>query len=85
MASISERKRKDKPSTWQVIVRVKGQKPVARTFDTPEEARRFGEEIEPDFEELRAARRGFAQFHLQHLVARSRDDPADFIRPDWHG
>lgn len=46
MASISERKRRDKPSTWQVIVRVKGQKPVARTFDTPDEARRFGEEIE---------------------------------------
>ena len=48
MASISERKRKDKPSTWQVIVRVKGQKPVARTFDTPDEARRFGEHIEKE-------------------------------------
>lgn len=48
MASISERKRKDKPSTWQVLVRVKGQRSVARTFDTPEEAQKFGAELEKD-------------------------------------
>ncbi len=51
MASISERKRIGKPSTWQAIVRVKGHRPVARTFDTPEEATRFGAELE---KELRA-------------------------------
>lgn len=51
MASISERKRIGKPSTWQAIVRVKGHKPIARTFDTPDEARQFGEALE---KELRA-------------------------------
>ena len=51
MASISERKRIGKQSTWQAIVRVKGHKPIARTFDTPEEARQFGEALE---RELRA-------------------------------
>ena len=48
MASIIERKRVGKPSTWQVIVRVKGHKPIARTFDTPEEARAFGDGLEKE-------------------------------------
>jgi integrase len=48
MASIIERKRVGKPSTWQVIVRVKGHKPIARTFETPEQARAFGEGLEKE-------------------------------------
>lgn len=46
MATISERKTKDGRSSWQAIVRVKGHKSVARTFDTLEEAGKFGRELE---------------------------------------
>ena len=51
----------------------------------PFEIDRLREEIDADFEELGPARRGFAEFDLHHLVASPGHDPADFIRPDWHG
>jgi len=46
MASISERPCKNGNTGWQALVRVKGHRAVARTFDTFEEAKRFGEETE---------------------------------------
>jgi len=46
MPTINERPRKNAPSTWQATVRVKGQPSVSHTFDTREEAERFGLEAE---------------------------------------
>lgn len=46
MASISERRNKNGTTGWQALVRVKGFPAVARTFDTPQEARHFGRELE---------------------------------------
>lgn len=46
MASISERKNKNGTIGWQALVRIKGFPAIARTFDTPEQARRFAEEVE---------------------------------------
>lgn len=46
MASISERRNKNGTVGWQALVRVKGFPAVARTFDTPEQAIKFGKELE---------------------------------------
>lgn len=46
MASISERKNKNGTIGWQALVRVKGYPAVARTFDTPEDAIKFGRDLE---------------------------------------
>src|SRR5450830_1022646 len=47
MASISERTLKDGTSNFQVMIRVKGQKPIIRTFDTETDAQRFIDLVEP--------------------------------------
>ncbi|WP_244827112.1 site-specific integrase [Caballeronia sp. TF1N1] len=49
MATIIERKRKDRPSSWQVIVRVKGIPATTRTFDSKAEAEWFSLETEKEF------------------------------------
>ena len=46
MATIIERKRKNKPSRWQAQVRVKKAKPVCATFDTLEDALAFAQDTE---------------------------------------
>lgn len=46
MASITERKHPGLPSTWQVMVRVAGAKPVTKTFALRPDAEDFGRELE---------------------------------------
>lgn len=48
MASVSERRNKNGTVGWQALVRVKGFPAVARTFDTPEQALKFGKELEAE-------------------------------------
>ncbi|WP_186090853.1 tyrosine-type recombinase/integrase [Burkholderia gladioli] len=46
MASINERPRKARPSTWQCTIRRKGAPTIARSFESKEQAERFGEKVE---------------------------------------
>lgn len=54
MASITERKREDSPSNWQVMVRLAGSKPVIKTFVLRSDAEDFARELE---KKIRAKRR----------------------------
>ncbi|ASL44676.1 hypothetical protein bAD24_I14420 [Burkholderia sp. AD24] len=54
MATIIERKRKNRPSSWQVIIRVKDMPATARTFHAREDAERFSTETEQAFKLQRA-------------------------------
>jgi integrase len=46
MATIVERPRRNKSSTWQATVRVKGQAPVTKTFETRLDADNFAQNVE---------------------------------------
>ncbi|MCC7697073.1 site-specific integrase [Janthinobacterium sp. EB271-G4-7A] len=46
MATIVERPRKNKSSTWQATIRVKGQAPVTKTFNTRHDAETFAQTVE---------------------------------------
>lgn len=52
MATIIERTRKNKPSTWQTTVRIKGQLPVTRTFTNRDDADKFAQRIELELRKL---------------------------------
>jgi integrase len=46
MACITERKRQGQTSKWQAVVRVKGHPAVVQTFDTYQQAEKFGADVE---------------------------------------
>jgi integrase len=75
MPTINERQRKNAPSTWQATVRVKGHPSVSQTFDTREEAERFGLEAE------RASRSKATRIAREHSALRKANPAlADFMQ-----
>jgi integrase len=54
MASITERPKKDGTSTWQIMIRLKDQSPIIKTFSTEAEARQFVQLAEPRIIEAHA-------------------------------
>lgn len=47
MANITERRKKDGSSTWQIMIRLKGQPPIIKSFPTEDEAKQFVGIAEP--------------------------------------
>lgn len=80
MATIVERPRKNKPSTWQATVRVKGQQTVTKTFETRDKADEFAQRVECELkklaliEEKRKARLKPKQASLEGLLDESLVD-----------
>lgn len=85
MACITERLRAGKPSKWQAAIRLSGQPPIVKTFDTKELAQRFASSVEASIrkeadssrailEKLRRKKPDHARFYERRL----RDVIEDF-------